>query len=289
MNARVQALRAGVLAAAVLAALPAAAIDFGGIMNTARRVADAAKPMAEQPDEAAQEKLIGEQAAQEILSRAPLAPLPALQKYINQLGRYVAAKSERKDVNWRFGVVDDASANAWAAPDGYIFVTTGMLSDIGSEAELAGVLAHEIEHVVQRHHLKAIQAANQRSTLTALAGIAVDTADVSTPSVSPELEALRGSIDQLYERGLGRGDELDADRRGVELAGRAGYDPYGLPLVLQKLEARGKDDASMAVFTRTHPSIPDRLAKLEQVIEKLDPSYFPGRTQEQRYRKFVQL
>jgi predicted Zn-dependent protease len=286
MNARLAA--AGALVLACLAA-PASAIDFGGILNTARQVAEAARPVAEAQDEAAQEKLIGEQAAREILSRAPLAPLPALQRYVNQVGRYLAGRSERRDLDWRFGVIDDASANAWAAPDGYVFITTGLLADIGSEAELAGILAHEIEHVVQRHHLEAIQAATSRKALGDLAGIATSTAGVSTPSVSPELQALRGSIGQLYERGLGRGDELDADRRGVALAGLAGYDPYGLPLVLQKLGARGKDDASLAVFARTHPSVDDRLNKLDGVIAKLEPAYFPGRTLESRYRKFVQL
>ena len=268
----------------------AMAIDFGGIMNTAQRIAEAAKP--EEPDPAEQEKIIGEQAAREILSRAPLAPLPGLQRYVNQLGRYLAAGSGRTDVDWRFAVIDDASANAWAAPDGYVFVTTGMLADVQSEAELAGILAHEIEHVVQRHHLKAIQTASRRGQLASLAGIARDTAaaeGAATITVNPELEKLRGTIGQLYERGLSRGDELDADRRGVELAGRRGYDPYGLMLVLQKLGAHGKDDASLASFTRTHPSIEERLKKLEAAVEDLDPALFPGRTQEERYRIYARF
>jgi len=266
------------------------AIDLGGILSTAQRIAETAKPA--ESDPAAQEKLLGEEAAREILSRAPLAPLPGLQRYVNQLGRYLAAGSGRTDVDWRFAVIDDASANAWAAPDGYVFVTTGMLADVASEAELAGILAHEIEHVVQRHHLKAIQAASRRGQLAELAGIAKDTAAAeggSTLTVNPELEKLRGTIGQLYERGLSRGDELDADRRGVELAGKRGYDPYGLMLVLQKLGARGKDDASLASFTRTHPSIDERLKKLEAAVEDLEPVYFPGRTQEARYRKYAQF
>ena len=288
MSAATGAARA-LLLSACAAAAPVLAIDFSSMLSTAGRVAGAIKPAQTDQEAAAQEKLIGEQAAQEILSKAPLAPLPSLQRYVNQVGRYVADRSERHDVEWRFGVIDDAAANAWAAPDGYVFITTGMLADVGSEAELAGVLAHEIEHVVQRHHLKAIEAANRRSELSELAAIAQDTAGVSTPSVNAQLEALRGSIGQLYERGLDRGDELDADRRGVALAGKAGYDPYGLPLVLQALGAHGKDDATLTVFTRTHPSIEDRLRKLEPVLESLDPAYFPGRTLEERYRKYVQF
>ncbi|MFM7784680.1 MAG: M48 family metalloprotease, partial [Gammaproteobacteria bacterium] len=127
---------------ALLAPVEGRAIEFGdltGALDAARRVADAAKT--EPLDEAAEERFLGEQAAREILARAPLAPLPNLQRYVNQLGRYLAARSDRKGVDWRFAVIDDASANAWAAPDGYIFLTTGMLADIDSEAELAGILA----------------------------------------------------------------------------------------------------------------------------------------------------
>ncbi|MFM7275346.1 MAG: M48 family metalloprotease, partial [Gammaproteobacteria bacterium] len=262
--------------------------DLTGALDAARRVADAAKT--EPLDEAAEERFLGEQAAREILARAPLAPLPNLQRYVNQLGRYLAARSDRKGVDWRFAVIDDASANAWAAPDGYIFLTTGMLADIDSEAELAGILAHEIQHVVARHHLKAIRSASDRKRFGELAGIARDTAgsygvegaDVSVPA---ELQTLRGTISQVYERGLGRGDELDADRGGLLLAAKAGYDPYGLPLVLQKLEARGAEDPSVASFVRTHPSFSERLGKLDKQIGKLDARFFPGRTMESRYRK----
>lgn len=272
----------------VIVMAPAAqAIDFGGILSTAQRIADTAKPAV--VDEATQEKIIGEQAAREILAKAPLAPLPGLQRYVNQLGRFLAAGSDRRDVDWRFAVIDDASANAWAAPDGYVFITTGMLADVASEAELAGVLAHEIEHVVQRHHLKAIESTTRRGQLAALAGIAQDAAaseGVATVTASPELERLRGSIGQIYDRGLSRADELDADRRGVGLAAQRGYDPYGLMLVLQRLEAHAKDDPSLSSFTRTHPSIDERLQKLDVTVDKLDPALFPGRTLEARYRSF---
>jgi predicted Zn-dependent protease len=167
------------------------------------------------------------------------------------------------------------------------------MHDIQSEAELAGVLAHEISHVVQRHHLKAIQSANRMNTLGDLASFAQDTAAQQGSSVSvtvsPELAALKDSIGKLYDKGLNRSDEYEADRLGVELAGKSGYDPYGLPTVLQLLGARGKDDPSMAVLLRTHPSIDDRLKKLEPVIDKLDPAYFPGKELRERYQHFVDI
>lgn len=264
------------------------AIDIGSVLGAASKLSQVGK--SNQPE---QERLVGEQAALEILSKAPLAPLPGVQRYVSNVGKLLARRSERPEVNWRFAVVDDAAANAWAAPDGYIFITTGLMQDIQSEAELAGVLAHEISHVIQRHHLKAIQKSNQMSMLGDLASIAQDTANQEGNSVSltlsPEMAALKQSIGTLYDKGLNRNDEYDADRLGVELAGKSGYDPYGLPTVLQLLGARGKDDPSMAVLLRTHPSIDDRLKKLEPVIEKLDPAYFPGKELRERYQHYVDL
>jgi len=277
------------LALVMLPIASAMAFDIGGMLNSAQKIAEVA---GRDSNKEGEERLIGEQAAREILGKAPLAPLPTLQKYVNQVGRLVARNSGRPGVDWRFAVIDDAAANAWAAPDGYIFVTTGMIADMRSEAELAGVLAHEIMHVVQKHHLKAVQQAAQRSKLIDLAATTRDVAgshgaSTAALTVSPQLQALRDNITQLYDKGLSRSDEMEADRLGVELAARAGYDPYGLPTVLQALAVRGKDDPSMAGFTRTHPSIDDRLKKLETVLERIDPALLPGRELEERFRRYI--
>ena len=86
--------------------------------------------------------------AELLLQQAPLLDNAGVQAYVNQVGRWVALNSERPDLPWRFGVLDSSVVGAYAAPGGYVFVTSGMLAQMGSEAELAGVLAHEVAHVV---------------------------------------------------------------------------------------------------------------------------------------------
>ena len=100
---------------------------------------------------------IGQGVAANLLGAAPLVNDEALQAYVNQLGWWLAQQTERRDLNWRFGVLDTDSVNAFAAPGGYVFITKGLLLNMRSEAELAGVLAHEISHVLQRHHLNYIK------------------------------------------------------------------------------------------------------------------------------------
>lgn len=104
-----------------------------------------------------EEIAIGRQIAGNLLGAAPLVKDEGLQKYVNQVGRWVALQSERPDLPWHFGVIESTDINAFAAPGGYIFVTRGLYGLLGSEAELAGVLAHEIGHVIRQHHLKLLQ------------------------------------------------------------------------------------------------------------------------------------
>jgi predicted Zn-dependent protease len=105
----------------------------------------------------AREIEIGRQLAAVLLGSKPLYPDMALQRYVNQLGRWISLQSSRPDLAWTFAVLDDGGYNAFAAPGGYIFVTKGLIDRVADESELAGILAHEIAHVVQRHHLQAMR------------------------------------------------------------------------------------------------------------------------------------
>jgi predicted Zn-dependent protease len=115
---------------------------------------------------------IGRDVASRLLGAAPLVPDPGLQRYVNHVGRWLAAQSERPDLPWHFGVLDSPNVNAFAVPGGTIFITKGLLDKMRSEAELAGVLGHEIVHVLRKHQLKAIQKGAQ----SALAGDAMSAA-----------------------------------------------------------------------------------------------------------------
>jgi predicted Zn-dependent protease len=233
-------------------------IDFGRLIDTARSVAQATTEIDEK-----QEVLLGQDWAAVLLGAAPLAADPNLQRYVNTVGRWLASQSERPDLAWHFGVLESGNINAFATPGGYVLVTKGLVMRMRSEAELAGVLAHEIAHVVQKHHLKAIQ-----KGAWAQVGANVATEYLNQRSRSPvgsmAGERLLSGMKEIMLRGLDKDDEFEADRMGVVIAARAGYDPFGLPAVLQLLNTLPQD-AALALLFATHPPPNDRLDALERV------------------------
>jgi len=135
-----------------LAAFPAQAqfrLDLNRIFDTAKNIGQATTDMSE-----AQEIDVGKEWTATLLGAEPLMDYPELQKYVNALGRWISLHSERRDLPWQFGVLESDNINAFATPGGFILVTKGLLGRLKSEAELAGVLGHEITHVIRKHHLR---------------------------------------------------------------------------------------------------------------------------------------
>ena len=210
-----------------------------------------------------EEIAIGRQIAGNILGAAPLAKDDKLQQYVNRVGRWVASQSERPDLPWHFGVIDTNDINAFAAPGGYVFVTKGLYRQLNSEAELAGVLGHEIGHVIRKHHLKILQ----KSQLIELGGKLLS----KQVGDNANVQKLIGTGAEISARALDKDAEFEADRIAVVLAGRAGYDPFGLPSVLQDIAQVSKDEGSVALLFKTHPHPNDRLDQLGQAIgDRLD-------------------
>jgi predicted Zn-dependent protease len=210
---------------------------------------------------------IGRQLASVLLGSKPLHPDAALQRYVNRLGRWISLQSDRPQLPWTFGVLDDPGFNAFAAPGGYIFVTKGLVDRV-DEAELAGILAHEITHVTGRHHLKALGAKARSGIATQFLASQVRSNAVGS-FVSSQMLALGRD---LYAKGLDRGDEFDADRHGVALAARSGFDPYGLPAVLQQLRTAAPENPLFSLTLSTHPAAQQRLEQLELAMgNRLDP------------------
>ena len=203
---------------------------------------------------------IGRQLAAVLLGSKPLDKDMALQRYVNRLGRWLSLHSSRPHLPWTFAVLDDPGFNAFAAPGGYIFVTRGLVDRV-DEAELAGILAHEITHVTDKHHLKAIKAKAGANVLTQIVGSQLR--NDMKGLVSSQMLSLGRN---LYSSGLDRGDEFDADRNGVALSAAAGFDPYGLPSVLQQLRTATPDNQLFALTLATHPPAQDRLDQLEQAM-----------------------
>ena len=197
---------------------------------------------------------IGRQIAGNLLGAAPLVKDPRLQKYVNNVGSWVASQSERPDLPWHFGVIEATDINAFAAPGGYIFLTRGLYGLLGNEAELAGVLAHEIGHVIRKHHLKLLQ----QSRLLDLGGKAI----AKEVGDDRAVQKVIGSGAEVAARSLDKSAEFEADRIAVVLCTRAGYEAYAFPEVLQHIGHFAKDDGSVALLFKTHPLPDDRLDKL---------------------------
>jgi predicted Zn-dependent protease len=206
-----------------------------------------------------EENRIGRQIAGNLLGAVKLVRDDTLQNYVNLVGNWVAQHSGRKDVTWRFGVIDSETINAFAAPGGYIFVTKGLYRRLNNEAELAGVLGHEIAHVSQKHHLKVLK---QSSLIGALGQAASSKAKDSDQVV----QNLIGNGAEIMARGLDKHAEFEADRVGIIYAARAGYDPWGLPAVLQDMAAIPAQDSRTALLYKTHPHPAARLDALGEAV-----------------------
>lgn len=223
----------------------------------------------------AEEIAIGRQIAGNLLGAAPLVKDPALQKYVNSVGRWVASQSERPDLEWHFGVIESDDVNAFAIPGGYVYLTRGLYRLLKNEAGLAGVLGHEIGHVVRKHHLKLLQ----KGRLVDLGGKLV----AKQAGENEQVSRLIGSGAEIVARSLDKQAEFEADRIGVVLATRAGYDPFGLPEVLQDIGHIASNEGSVALLFKTHP-LPD--ARLEQLGRALGERFdrIKGQTLKQRLR-----
>ncbi|HZP88199.1 MAG TPA: M48 family metalloprotease [Burkholderiales bacterium] len=232
--------------------------DLGSLLSVVREIS---------PEEEAE---IGRQIAGNLLGAAPLVPDASLQGYVNRVGRWVASQSRRPDLKWTFGVIDSADVNAFAAPGGYVFLTKGLYARLKDEAQLAGVLAHEIGHVQQKHHLKVLQ----KQQLMSLGSEALSKQIKGEKTI----QRLIGSGAEIMARGLDKNAEFEADRIGVVLAGRAGYDPFGLPAVLQDLTTIAKDSGAVALLFKTHPAPEERLTALSEAIGDRFDSLTGGKT-----------
>ena len=207
-----------------------------------------------------EENRIGKQISGNLLGAVPLVRDDGLQRYVNLVGNWVALQTGRKNTTWHFGVLDTEDINAFAAPGGYVFLTKGLYRRLNNEAELAGVLGHEIAHVTQRHHLKVLK---KSSLIGALGQAASSKAQGSDQMV----QNLIGNGAEIMARGLDKDAEFEADRVGIVFAARAGYDAWGLPSVLQDMAALPAKDNRTSLLYKTHPHPADRLAALGEAVD----------------------
>jgi predicted Zn-dependent protease len=225
-----------------------------------------------------EEIALGREITGNLLGAAPLVKDDALQKYVNSVGRWVASQSERPDLPWHFGVIESDDLNAFAAPGGFVMVTKGLYRKMNNEAELAGVLGHEIGHVVAKHQLKVLQ---KQQLLNFGANFLSKKLGQDNKIISKAI----GSGAEISARSLDKDAEFEADRLGLSYATRSGYDPFGLTDVLQIMGQTGKNDSSVALLFKTHPHPDERLASLGDAIGSRLDNMTSGKTLENRFYK----
>ncbi len=215
-----------------------------------------------------QEIQMGAQAHKDVLKEYAALDNPGLQAYVNEVGQQLAKKSHRPHLQWHFTVVDSPDVNAFALPGGYVYVTRGIMAYLNSEAELAGVVGHEIGHVTARHGVR------QQSAQTA-AGLGAVLGSILVPGLDNQAGAsLLQTLAQAWTAGYGREHELESDRLGAEYLAKTGYSPQAMIEIIGVLKnqelfaaAQAKRDGRQPrTYHGTFDTHPSNDARLKQVV-----------------------
>src|SRR5690349_11125189 len=209
-----------------------------------------------------QEVQIGQQTAAEVNAQLPMLRDPQIDSYVNSLGRSIASRTSRADLDWKFAVVNTDVINAFALPGGFVYVNRGVLSHASNESELAGVLAHEIEHVVQRHSVKQMEQVNNANIGVALA---CTLTNVCNNQVTQAAIQVGGSA---YFAKNSRADEVQADEGGFNTVMRAGINPRGMLTFFDKLLAEEQQSGGSNTISwfADHPGTQDRIADIQRML-----------------------
>ncbi len=204
-----------------------------------------------------EEQQLGLAVSERIRTRYGVAQDAAVHRYLALVGTALAQGSKRPAPPWTFIVLDTDGVNAFAAPGGYVHVTRGALALVKSEAELAGVLAHEIVHVTEKHTIRAIQKSK---------AVQMGAAETLSGTAGLMERAVTATYDNIVERGFGRAEENESDEEGIALSNKTGYAPQGLSSFLTTLKDRNKAATEKRGLFASHPEMQDRLHRLTTQI-----------------------
>lgn len=209
-----------------------------------------------------QEVSIGESLVKDIKSQNKVTDDSILADYVNHVGQKIAKISDRTDIEYHFKVLESPEINAFACPGGFIYIYTGLLETMDNEAQLAGVLAHEIGHVVARHSVKRLQ---QVLGFQVLLSIALGESSELTQKAI-------GTGFVLIMQGYSRQNEFEADYNGAYYMTKAGYHPQGMIQLFGKFKEmeKGRKDTALDQLLASHPPTADRIAKVEEHIQSFN-------------------
>lgn len=205
---------------------------------------------------------IGQQAQQEIRQQTPEVSDPAVREYVEALGRQLAAHASGADYPYSFSTADYRELNAFALPGGPVWINRGILDAAETEAQVAGVMAHEVAHVARRHSAQQITKGTVANGLLGLLGAVLghDGAGAAAARVAAGVTA------QTFMLKFSRDDEREADREGVRIMRSAGYDARGMVEFMQVLSQQSGSSGRAAEFLSTHPAPASRVRELEQLV-----------------------
>ncbi len=205
----------------------------------------------------AEEQELGAAVSDRIRTRYGVVQDAGVHRYVALVGTALAQGSTRPALPWTFVVLDTDGVNAFAAPGGYVHITRGALALIKNEAELAGVLGHEIIHVTEKHTIRAIQKSK---------AVQMGAAETLSGSSALMERAVTATYDNIVERGFGRAEENESDEKGVALANKTGYAPGGLVSFLTTLKERNKASTEKRGLFASHPEMQERLDRITRQI-----------------------
>lgn len=231
-----------------------------------------------------QEIVIGLQSTPKMVAQhGNLYPDRLLQDYIDEVGNLVVQNSVAKDSPYPFEfhlLRDPQTVNAFALPGGQVFITAAMLKRLDSEAQLAGVLGHEVGHVIARHGAEHLAKQQLGSALVNAVGIAAS----DDPQNARQAAILAQAVNQMVNLKYGREDELESDLLGFQFMTEAGYNPEGIVELMEILNSVRGGEGGQPEFLSTHPNPANRIEKLVTEIEREYPNGIPAQLQTGRER-----
>jgi len=205
---------------------------------------------------------LGKNVARQLAAEKTLSSDLAQRSRVENIGKRIAAVSDRKSIKYEFSVLEDRELNAVSLPGGFIYVNSGLLDKL-NDNELAFVLGHEVGHVAALHSIKKVQA---NFAMNIILSVALNAAGGKNAQSAQSLANISSQIYDVIALGYSRKDEYQSDKLGVKYAYKAGFDPYAGITALGKIKREEGPEPKLFVYLRSHPYADDRISTLKKEI-----------------------
>ena len=255
--------------------------DLGKMYDTASSVSKASKEYTVE-----EEVELGKTISAQFLGASKYYNDESVQTYVSNIGQWLVTQLPDNKYEWHFVVLEDEMFNAYTAPGGFVFVNTGLLEQLNTEAQLAAILAHEIIHAYRNHHINTIQESAESAAWSNAISLAADQSRNKNVRAGRKVwDKVGGQITNIYFRGFDKDLEFESDYQGLFLLTKAGYDPFAMIEVLQVIQGIEPEDIWFKQFYNTHPEPEDRLKALFKTVDGKLGDLSPVAILESRYMR----